>query len=450
VFKEQVTVELVVQEVFFAVTAAAAIFGVLALAFMDSGASRRKNVLDNWVGKILASLITAFGFIFIGYAVWLWQYNEALGIPNAFHNAIDSWWLGGTAMTHFGPTLDPKIYPEADVFQVFGAFWIAFSMFLGAFIHSVGLERMKPIPLYLSCLVMGAVSLPFVSYLTWGSAGPLTNRGVHDYVGVLNLYTFVGAFSVIMAWRLGPRLGVFSRDARGEAPVAHDPSQVGIGVILLMFALPLVVLGSGFLVPGAGYFGISLTSSGFGIVAVNMFVSFIGGSLSGALIGYREKNATWAMLGPLAGYIGCGALLDVAVPWKILLVAFFGPFFYYGAYKLLHRLKIDDPKIGPLMLGPGIYGAIVAGFVAWHVHTGGFFGAKGDYALQHAEITPYWQLAGLGVALGVGGLTALVVALVCERTVGLRISDADERAGLDASLWSGRPEEHAAAEPFTA
>ena len=101
-------------------------------------------------------------------------------------------------------------------------------------------------------------------------------------------------------------------------------------------------------------------------------------------------------------------------------------------------MKIDDPKIGPLMLGPGIYGAIVSGFVAWHVHTGGFFGAKGAYALQHAQITPYWQLVGLGVAVGVGGLTALLVALVCERTVGLRISEEQERTGLDASYWAGR------------
>ena len=58
-FKEQVTTEITLEEVFFAVTMAAAVFGVLALAFMDSGSSRRKNVLDNWVGKILASLITA-------------------------------------------------------------------------------------------------------------------------------------------------------------------------------------------------------------------------------------------------------------------------------------------------------------------------------------------------------------------------------------------------------
>jgi Amt family ammonium transporter len=90
-FKDQVTTEITLEEVFFAVTMAAAVFGVLALGFMDSGSSRRKNVIDNWVGKILASLITAFGFIFIGYAVWLWQYNEALGIPNAFHEAIKSW-----------------------------------------------------------------------------------------------------------------------------------------------------------------------------------------------------------------------------------------------------------------------------------------------------------------------------------------------------------------------
>lgn len=434
-FKDQVTTEFFLQDVFFMIGAVAVVLAIAGLGFVDSGLARGKNVLDTWLTKLVAALVTAFGFMFVGYGIWVWQFNSAFGVPDSLWQAIQDWWLGGPNLTHFAAALDPKVVPEADVLQVFFVFFVTFAMLIGAFLHSSGVERMKRSALFIVCFVTALVPWSFVTYLMWGSASPLTNRGVHDYVGVFNLYLFVGAFSVVMSWRLGPRIGAFKEHQSGTGPAPHDLGQVAAGVLLLMFAIPFIVLASGFLIPGAGYFGISMTTSGFGIALINVFVAYIGGGLSGALISYWQKNPIWILLGPLAGYISVSALADIGTPWKCLLVSIFGPVFALATYKVLRKLGIDDPKIAPLTLGPGLYGAIVAGFVGWGVKTGGYFGLTGTYGFQHARITPYWQLVGVGVTVGIAVISALVLLLPLEKTIGIRISEEEEIAGLDKTTW---------------
>src|ERR1700677_1320975 len=123
--------------------------------------------------------------------------------------------------------------PDAHKLQVSAVFSITFAMHLVAFFQSAGLERLKPIPLYIMSFVVCATSWPLLTYLAWGSASPLTARGLHDFTGIFNLYIFVGAWLVCMAWRLGPRLGAFSPHPRTSGPQAHNLSHAPIGRVLL-------------------------------------------------------------------------------------------------------------------------------------------------------------------------------------------------------------------------
>lgn len=448
-FPSQVSTNIFLQDVFFTMAAVAVVLAFAGLGFIDSGLSRRKNVLDNWVQKLIAGLVAAFGFIIIGYAVWNWQFNQAFGITNPLSEAIKSWWLGGSALTHFASNLDPKAVPEADVLQIFAVFFVTFAMLIGAFFHSAGLERLKPIPLYISTFVVSAIVWPLLSYLVWGSASPLTARGLHDFTGDFNLYIFVGAWSVVTAWKLGPRIGAFGPDARGDGPKAHNLSHVAIGVVLLMFAIPFIALGSGYIAPGEGYYGIAMSSSGFGIVLLNIFMAYVGGALCGALIAYRTRNPIWVFLGPIAGYICCSCLADFAKPWECLLISTLGPLAAWGTQSLLLRLRIDDQKLGPLALGPGVVGAIMAGLVGWGTKTGGYFGiTHGLYAFQGASINVGWQLIGVVVSAGFAIISALVLYGILGRFGELRISEEQELTGLDLTLW-GTPNDQSELLPPT-
>jgi Amt family ammonium transporter len=435
VFKDQSSNGVFTADVFYVLASVCLFLVVVAFGLIDSGLVRRKNLLDTWVQKITAALLAGGAFLIIGYGIWQWQFNSAFGIKNPLGQAIKDWWIGGHNMSTLAEDIDPKVVPESDVQQIFVVFFFAYAAALGALIHSAGLERVKAAPLYILSVVAGGLIMPVLAYLTWGSVSPLTNAGVHDYVGNFSFYIFVGVWALLIAWRAGPRLGVVTPHPAAGSPLPHNMGRTAFGVGLLMFAIPFLVLGCGYFVPDVGYFGIALTKSGIGLVTINIFASFFGGALVGTLIAYRTRNATMALLGPIAGYVSGTAGFDVFKPWQMILVAMGGPIVVYGGYRLMAKLKIDEQKVVPLALFGGIYGAIVVGFVKWHTPTGGYFGLTGKYAPGNSQITPGWQLIGVLVVVGAALISGLILLFLIEKTIGLRVTEQDEVEGLDTSYW---------------
>ena len=456
-FKDQVSTNVFLLDVFYGVATVSLFLLIVAVGLIDTGLVQRKNVLDVWIGKLMSAMFAGLGLAVIGFGIWQAQFYEALSVPNPWSQAIKDWWLGGSHTETFSQFLDPKVAFENDVFQVFFVFFVAYAMVGGALLHSAGLERVKAAPMYVISFVAGAIVIPIVLYLTWGSASPLTKNGVHDYMGVYSLYIVVGVWSLIIAWRAGPRLGAFkdlhghslSEEVRADAEAPgpgilghrpHNLSLTALGVGLALFCVPFLALGCGYMVPDAGYFGISLTTSGFGVAFINIFMSFIGGAITGAIISYLTKNPIMVLLGPVAGYIGSAAAMDIAKPIEMFVVALIAPLVVYAVYLLLLRLRIDDKKIVPLTLGGGIYAVLAAGIVGAGDKTGGYFGiTEGEYAFQGAKITLGHQIVGLGATLGIAVVSGLVVVIALEKTIGLRVSRRHELEGLDHSFWGAGP-----------
>jgi Amt family ammonium transporter len=447
-FKEQVSTNIFQSDIFYAIATITLFLLVVAVGLIDAGLVQRKNVLDMWLGKLAAAFMAGFGMFIIGYAIWQVSFYEAFEIPKPWGEAISQWWAGGVNATSFPQTLSPEVAPENDVFQVFLVFFVAYAMAGGALLHSAGLERVKHLPMNIISLVAGAAVIPLLLYLTWGSVGPLDNEGVHDYLGTFSLYIFVGTWALIIAWRAGPRIGAFFEEKidpsrPGTGFLSHKPHNLGLtaaGVGLALFCVPFLALGCGYVVPEFGYFGISMTTSGFGVVIENVFMSFIGGAIAGFAIAYLTKNPIMALLGPVAGYIGCSASLDIAKPLGILVISLIAPFVVYGVYLVMQRLRIDDKKIVPLALGGGIYAALAAGIAGAGQATGGYFEIEsGEYAFQHATITIGHQLVGVGATLGISLITGLVLIIGLEKTIGLRVDREKEVAGLDEANWGSGP-----------
>jgi ammonia channel protein AmtB len=130
-----------------------------------------------------------------------------------------------------------------------------------------------------------------------------------------------------------------------------------------------------------------------------------------------------------------GTLFDIGTPLQSLAFGAVGPVVALGTAKLLHRLRIDEQKVVPLALGPGVAGALLVGFTHWGTATGGFPGLTGDYAVGHAQITPWWQLAGVVTTMLVSGIPALIMCLVFEKFGALRVSHETELIGLDVANW---------------
>ena len=439
-FKEQVSLGIFTFEIIYGFAAMSVLLVVLALCLIDAGLVRTKNMVDTFTLKIAAALIAGLSTIVVGYAIWQWSFNSAFGVPNPLSQALKDWWLFGNYMTDFAGNLDPKKVVEADINQVFVVFFMTFSMATMALIHSSVVERIKAAPLLVMSAVVGLLLSPIAGYLCWGPVSPLTNRGVHDFDGIFPLYIFAGTFSLVLAWRCRPRRGI---GLGGTASNVERPptnlALVGIGVLLIMFALPFIAIGSGWFFPDVGFFGISMTTSGFGIVLINVLASFCMGGLVGTFIAYRRRQAAWVPLGALSSAILCGAMFDIMDPWVIVLVSIFGPFVTMLGQATMLRLGIDDPKVVPLALFNGAIGAVLTGFLAWGTHTGGFLGLQGKYGFQHAEIKPWWQLIGVLVIMALAGIPALLMSLAFERTTGLTVDATGQDTGLDHVYWDHPP-----------
>lgn len=435
-FHEQVSSNDILCTFIYLVGAVAVLLVVLGIGFIDSGLARRRNVLDTWVQKVTAAMIGGASTLLFGYAIWDLQFEQAFQTPNPLATALKTWWVGGMAVSNASIYLDPKAFPEADVSQIFVVFFITFTMATMALIHSSAIERVRSGALYVMSFVVGAVLSPLVGYFCWGPLSPLTNRGLHDFEGCFPLYIFAGTWALVLACRLGPRRGALTADPEGIAPTPSNHGFVAAGMLLILFALPFVAVGSTFIVPGEGVFGISFTRSGLGLILINLFAAMLAGGVTGSFIGYRQRDPRWVFLGPIAGTVMGSTMLDIGTPLEGLLFGALGPFVALATAALMRRLSIDEPKVVPLALGPGIAGALLTGFTHWGAATGGFPGLTGEFALGHAQITPWWQLAGIVVTMAVSGIPALVLCVVLDKMGALRVASHAEFVGLDVAQWN--------------
>ena len=427
-FSEQVTTHQYLVAFFYAFATVGVMLGVAAIILIDAGLVKRQNLIDTIVQKVLSTFIAGTAFMVFGYGIWNWQYYQAFEVPNALSVAIKDWSIFGNNLLHFSQNIDPKAVAEGDTFQIFSVFFFAFAGLTAILIQGAGLERLKASANYITSAVVGAIVVPVAAYLTYGSASPLTNAGLHDFVGAYCLYMVVGVWAVVLAWRLGPRHG-------GVAAPGHF-SLLTVGVLLLLLAIPMFVIGCGFMVPEAGYFGPTLATSGLGIVFTNVFMSFAGGALTGGFLAYRYRKPAYILLGPVAGYVSCSALFDVAMPWQAFAISLAGPFILAGGERLLKAVGIDEPKVAPLALGPSIYSVLMAGIVGAGVPQGGFFGIKeGAFAFQHSTVSLGMQVLGLVVIIALTAVTAFIVTYLIEKTVGLPVPHEQEVNGLDQSIW---------------
>lgn len=428
VFTEQVTTNQFLVAFFYIFATIGVLLGTVSVVLIDGSMVRAKSLVTTVTQKMLSAFISSMTFMVVGYAIWNLQYYQAFGVPGALSAAIGDWSLWGMALTHYSQNIDTAAVSEADTFQIFSIFFFCFAGLTAALVHGAGLERLKGSASYLTSAFIGAVVVPVAAYLTYGSASFLTNMGLHDFVGAYCLYMVVGVWSVILAWRLGPRLSIPKKP--------ENFSMLTLGILLLMIAIPMFVIGCGFLVPGVGYFGPTMATSGLGIVFTNVFMSFGGGALAGGVLAYRTKKPSYVLFGPVAGYVACSALFDIVMPWEAFLLSLFGPFILKGGEIVMAMLKIDEPKVAPLALGPSIFSVLAAGIVGNGVKQGGFFGIKeGAYAFQHATVSLAPQVLGVVVIVAGTAVSALIVTLLIEKTVGLRVTADLETAGLDTATF---------------
>ena len=195
-----------------------------------------------------------------------------------------------------------------------------------------------------------------LSWLPWGSTGPITNLGYHDFFGSGFVYVFAGAMALVFVRRLGQRPGFYrphreaarvpllqprARRRRRGPHLRRAPDGDPVLRLLLRRREALFV-------------SVTMADTSIGIAFNNLGLAWAGGAITGAIIAYRTKNYIYTLLGPFAGYVSGAPAFDVYEPWEMFLVALVAPLVAYAVYEWTQRREIDEHKLIPLFLGVGV------------------------------------------------------------------------------------------------
>lgn len=439
IFAEQVTVASLVQNVIYASGTVGAIFVIIGLMVIDVGATRRANRFNSVIEKMIGFFISFATYFLIGFSLWAAQYYVMEGYT--LTDSIKDWWAGGAMANSLAHHVDPAVFPGVNNFQIFLFFLACFAGIVNVLLHFSIAERIKPLSYYIICIVSTIVS-SLLSWWTWGSVGPLTNAGFHDFFGVGFVYLYPTGMAMVFVYLLGARPGVYSAHPRVSTYRYPNLPLAAAGVMTIFAGLPMVILSCLFFFdPEALAVSVTMANTSVGIAFNNYGMAWAGGMIMGAIIAYTTRKWIYLLLGPLAGYVSGAPAFDVYVPWQMFLVALGAPIVAYAVYEFTQKRQIDEHKLFPLFAGAGSYGLIMVGLLKAGTPRGGYFGiTEGPYAFQHGEIGVLMQIVGIVVCLGMGILTAAILAPILKATIGLRNSDDDQATGLDTVFWGEETE----------
>jgi Amt family ammonium transporter len=253
----------------------------------------------------------------------------------------------------------------------------------------------------------------------WVFGGWLGQRGSLDFAGGTAIHVNAGIAALACVLVLGKRRGW---------PRAGQPPH----------SMPLVMLGTGIL--WFGWFGFNagsaLAADGTAIQAfVNTFLAAAAAGLAWSLV-ERVRDGHFTNLGAASGIVaglvaitpGSGFVAGMS-PLYIGLVA--GVVCCY-AVGLKTRAGFDDALdvVGVHMVG-GLVGSLLIGLFS----DPGYFGTRVRAGLLHGgglRLLGEQALAN-GVTIAYSFTVTLLIMLVLKRTIGVRVSEEEEAAGLDLS-----------------
>ena len=438
-FAEQVSLSMLLQNLVYASGTVGAIFVVIGLMLIDVGGVRRRNIFNATIEKMVGFFIGFTVYFLIGFAFWASQYY--IMVDYTLVDTIKDWWAGGGLSNSMAQNVDPAVFPGLNNFQIFIFFLACFAGIVNVLLHFAVSERMKASAYYITAFVATIVS-SILSWITWGSVGPLTNLGFHDFFGVGFVYLFPAGMAMVFSRTLRPRPGMFSAHPKVSEYRPPNLGLLTVGIMTIFAGLPMIILSCLFFFdPGALAVSVTMADTSVGIAFNNYGAAWAGGALMGAVLAYSTRKFSYLLLGPLAGYVAGASGFDVYVPWQMFLVALGAPIVAYVIYEFLQRKQIDEHKLLPLFAGVGSYGLIMTGLLHIGVPRGGYLGIEeGAYAFQHGEIGVVMQLVGIVVSLGFGIITALVLSFVLKHTTGLDVSDDAQAEGLDKVYWDIEPD----------
>ena len=387
-------------DVFFFLWAASLIFFMKAgFIALEIGQFRAKNVSYHCVLKLLDLAAVFIAYLFIGYGI-------AYGLEN------------------ISPLITGTF--DADL----GAWWMKMVMFAAAAVTIITggvAERIKILPYFIGALIVGGILYPIVEHLVWGNAytiygitiptfetlfGAIGLPKFHDYAGSGAVHLFGGLVGLMAAYVLGPRIDKYI-NGKPQAIPGHNIPIAVLGAFILAFGWYGFNIGSASGIAN----GVELAS-----VAMATTMALAGGIIGGALS--SRNDPLYTANGMCAGLVAVCSGVDLFTPIGAFIVGLLAGIQQPFTYKFIEeKLKIDDVcAIGPVHAMSGLIGVICAGIP---------FLLKSDAI---SKVSLIGQIIGAVVIALIAIVGGLIIYKGLDLTVGLRVSEKEEKTGLDTAI----------------
>ncbi|TDK29260.1 ammonium transporter [Luteimonas terrae] len=369
------------------------------LALFYGGMVRSKNVLS-----VIMQVLVVFSVVII---LWVaYGYSAAFTEGNAFFGSFTekAFLRGITAETDAGGL------PEF-LFIVFQSTFagITTALVVGSFAERIKFSAV----LLFSILWVTLAYLPMVHMVWSGEGGFLAHKGVIDFAGGTVVHINAGVAGLVGAYFLGKRLGYGK-----EAIKPHSVPFTFIGASLLW----------------VGWFGFNAGSAlaadaSASLAMLNTMVATAAGVVAWSIVEAFTKgrpSALGAASGAIAGLVGITPAAGTVGPMGALVIGLAaGALCVWGVTGLKRLLRADDSLdvFGVHGIG-GIVGALLTGVFSAQA----LGGTEADLAIGAQVWVQFVSVA--FTVLWCAVVTAVVMLLV-KAVVGLRVTEDEEREGLD-------------------
>ncbi len=367
-------------------------------AMVETGFTRAKNagniIMKNLMDFSLGSLV----FWFLGFGIMF-------GAGNKFFGSIDFFVQGDYSSTI--PT------------HVFLIFQTVFAATAATIVSGAMAERTKFVSYCMYSVLLTLIVYPVSGYWIWGG-GWLSDLGFHDFAGSTVVHMVGGVAALVGAIFLGPRIGKYDKNKKAKAIPGHSLTLGALGVFILWFGWFGFNPGSTLGATGddallsIGKIFITTNLAAATAAATTMFITWFK---------YKKPDVSMTLNGALGGLVAITAGTDAVSPAGAVLIGFLAGFvIVFGIEFIDKKLRVDDPvgAVGVHGLN-GAMGTIMVGVLATD---GGLLYGGGFKMLGVQVIGVLAVAAWVAVAMS-------VVFFIIKKTVGLRVSAAEEIAGLD-------------------
>ncbi|MDP9388323.1 MAG: ammonium transporter [Actinomycetota bacterium] len=389
--------------VFVLVAAVLVIFMQAGFALVEAGLTRAKSVANIMMKNLMDFCAGAIAFFAVGYAI-------AFGTGGNDFFGSGGWFLGDGAFQYATLTV-----PVTFIFQT------AFAATAATIVSGAMAERTKFKSYFIYSLVISALIYPVVVHWNWGG-GWLSKLSTpfHDFAGSTMVHMTGGVAALMGAIILGARIGKYGPDGKPRAIPAHSIPFAVIGTFILL----------------VGWYGFNAGSEleaddAIGGIAVTTTLAAAAGAISAMLAVWMKTgkpDVAMAANGMLAGLVGITAGAAAVSNVGAIAIGAGAGVLVVAAVFFFERVGVDDP-VGAISVHGvcGAFGTICVGLFAtedtdfWQ--QGLLYGGGADQLVS--------QIIGVAAVAAFVALTAGLLFLAIKVTVGLRVSEEEELAGLD-------------------